>query len=335
MQRRHVLFAVSLFVIFAAMLAGHSSWGINGAAAAEKEFVFGVSVPQLDADGFRANVLGLRQKADEIGGIKLVVYDALQSVDNQTKQIEDFITQKVDAIIFIPVDSAAMASAVLKANKASIPVITIDRSVEGGETAGLVESDNYAHGARAADLMKEIAETHGMKVSDLKVLELLGALSTSSGQERHDGFADRAKELGIPIIAALPTEYMQDLAYNATMDGFQAHSDINAIYEASDIAMSSGVESALRQINKLFPPEDKKHIIITTVDGGPAAMNSLRAGFIDALAQQQILGMSHQAVELAYKILNGGKPEQAIIRIPPHSVTKENVDDPKLWPNTL
>ena len=311
----------------------------GGEAAAEETgeeagLTFGVSMPQLDNDGFKANLIGIQQFADE-NGIELVVTDAKAMADTQMQNIEDLITNDVDAIVMCPVDSGALAAAVTKAEDAGIPVISFDRNVEGDVLTGLAESDNKAHGAAAADLMAEVAEAEGIAVGDLVVLELLGTQSATAGLERHQGFEERAGELGITIVASLPTEFEDDTAYNAVMDAFQAHPDINAIFVPSDNACYSGVESALSQLNKLVPKGEEGHILITSVDGGPTGLDGVRNGYIDAIAAQSKLLMSEEAMNMALKVVQGETLEENIVRIQPTTVTQENVDDPTLWANAI
>jgi len=306
----------------------------DGAATATT-YVFGISMPQLDNDGFKANLIGIQQAAEAFGDVELLVVDAQNNADTQMKQIEDFITKKVDAIVMCPVDSGALSAAVQKANEANIPVVAFDRNVSGGELTGLAESDNAAHGAKAADLMKEAAEKAGMEVSELKVLELLGAQAASAGLERHEGFSSRCEELGIEIVAALPTEFKMDNAYAAVLDAFQANGDINAIYIPSDNALYSGVESALTQIAKLVEIDQEGHIIITTVDGGPQGLNGIRNRYIDASAAQSKLIMSTEAMNIAYLAVTGQPIETSVVKIQPTPVTLDNVDDPSLWANAI
>jgi len=79
----------------------------------------------------------------------------------------------VDGIILLPVDSSALAGKVKEAVDAGIPVVCMDRSVDGDIATCTIESDNYQHGVESADLMLAAAEAQGMKAEDLKVLELL------------------------------------------------------------------------------------------------------------------------------------------------------------------
>ena len=84
------------------------------AAPADDPLVFGIAMPQLDNDGFKANMVGIRQFA-EANGIEIVVTDAKNTADTQMQNIEDLITKEVDAIVMCPVDSGAAAAAVQKA----------------------------------------------------------------------------------------------------------------------------------------------------------------------------------------------------------------------------
>lgn len=303
-------------------------------APAEATLTFGISMPQLDIDGFKANLVGIKQFAEE-NNIELVVTDAKSTADSQMQQIEDLTTKNVDAIVMCPVDSGALAAAVSKATAAGIPVVSFDRNVSGDVLTGLAESDNTAHGAAGADLMKEAAEKSGMKVEDLVVLELLGTQSATAGLERHEGFSGRAAELGITIVSALPTEFKNDNAYNAVLDAFQANPDINAIFVPSDNALYSGVESALLQLGKLAKTGEEGHILITTVDGGPQGLEGIRNGYVDATAAQSKLVMSAEAMQLALSAVKGETITENIIRIQPTPVTIENVDDPSLWANSV
>jgi len=308
----------------------------SGSTSAQnaKQLVFGLSSPQLDATGFKVNADAVQKYCDD-NGIKLITLDASNDVDKQLKQIEDFITQGVNAIIFTPVDSAALAKGVEKANAANIPIVAMDRSVEGGKLTGMVESDNTAHGAEAAVLMAQAAKDAGIDVKDLKVLELLGAQATSAGLERHDGFSKKAAELGINIVSSLPTEWQSDKAYNAVLDAFQAHPDINAIFEASDIAMHGGVEPALKQLGKLVAAGTQGHIMITSVDGGPQGLDAIRNGYIDGIASQSLIEMGSKAAEIAMQAANGGMngKDTVTVKLNPVAAQKSNVDSAELWAN--
>ncbi|MBN1266472.1 MAG: sugar ABC transporter substrate-binding protein, partial [Anaerolineales bacterium] len=261
--------------------------------------------------------------------------DARDSVENQIAIIEDLIVQEVDAIVFVPVDSAALSTAVERANEAGIPVVTMDRSTAGGEVVALVESNNVEIGAKGAELMAEVAANYGVAIEDLVVLELLGDLATSAGQERHEGFSTTAEELGINVVAELPTNWSAEQANAAVLDAFQANPDINAIYMASGCAMFSGVDPAMESLGKWVPVGQEGHIIIISTDGCPAPIQAIRDGKVDADSAQQLITMGQTAIEIAVNAVNGVMPEDSVVRLGPDPITPDNVDELTHWGNAV
>jgi ABC-type sugar transport system substrate-binding protein len=172
-------------------------------------------------------------------------------------------------------------------------------------------------------------------LEDLQVLELLGDLATSAGQERHEGFSTKAEELGLNVTAELPTYWDSEKANAAVLDAFQANPDINAIYMASGCAMYAGVESALISLDKFVPQGEEGHIILISTDGCPAPLDGIRNGFVDADSAQQLVTMGREAVEAAVNAVNGVMPESDVIRLGPDPITAENVDDLFHWANQL
>ncbi len=305
-------------------------------STAPEKLTIGLSMPEIKTDGFTAMANGVQMYADQ-AGVELLVADADNDAATQMSQIEDFISKGVDGIIMCPADSGALSAAVEKANEASVPVVCMDRSVTSGNIVALIESDNVEHGYQAGLYMAEAAEKAGIALSDLKILELQGDLATSAGQERSEGFQKACTEKGMTIVTSLPTYWDPDKAYNAALDAFQAHSDINAIFEASDSIMCAAVNSALDQLGKSVPVGQTGHVIVTTVDGCPVVIDAIKAGSVDATAVQSILTFGQVAVE---KIIAAAAGEIALDanetqRLAPVKATADNADSEELWANAI
>jgi len=75
-----------------------------------------------------------------------VVAESYNDPTKQTAQVESFIASKVDAILLPPANPQALIPAVEEANKAGIPVITVDTNVAGGKVASFVASNNITVG---------------------------------------------------------------------------------------------------------------------------------------------------------------------------------------------
>lgn len=102
---------------------------------------------------------GAQAEADA-RGLHLNITDAQNDPTQQINQMETFTSQNVKAAIINPVDSDAAVPAVGVANRAKVPVISIDRDVNGGTVGSTIASDNVAGGRLAA---KTLAESLGGK----------------------------------------------------------------------------------------------------------------------------------------------------------------------------
>jgi ribose transport system substrate-binding protein len=65
------------------------------------------------------------------------------SIPEQMSQIEDAITKRPSAVVFVPVDSKAMVPGVQKMNAAGIPVVNIVDHSLGGEILSWVGADEH------------------------------------------------------------------------------------------------------------------------------------------------------------------------------------------------
>ncbi len=280
------------------------------------------------------------KRAEEYGkeqGYDVTFYDADNEADTQASQVDDVIASGFDAIVLAPVDADAMSDSVMKINDAGIPVTLLDRTVTEGAYVALNQANNVECGYEGAKQIVEQAEKQGIAVEDLKVLELQGMLSSTSGRERSEGFQQGAEELGFTIVSSLPTDWESEKAYNATLDALQADPDINAIFCASDGVMADSVINALDQLQLLKNTGEEGHIVIVTVDGTPGVIQYIKDGQIDAACSQPAYAMAEGAVDYLTKALDGEEEADACIdnSLNPTTITADNADDDTLWGNNV
>ncbi len=88
----------------------------------------------------------------EAEGVTLIESDGQNSAPKQTGDVEAAIVQGVNAIVISPLDVNALAPAVEQAIQAGIPVVTIDRRVDGVEgILAHVGADNVKGGEAQAE----------------------------------------------------------------------------------------------------------------------------------------------------------------------------------------
>ena len=73
------------------------------------------------------------KKAATAAGVKIIVESADNDAKKQVNQVNDLITQNVNALVFIAQDATSAAAGVKAANAANIPVIAVDEKPESGD----------------------------------------------------------------------------------------------------------------------------------------------------------------------------------------------------------
>ena len=142
-----------------------------------------------------ANAMKEEAKKDNVN---LSVSIANQDLNKQLSDVEDFITKKVDAIIVSPVDSKGVQAAIIKADKAGIPVITVDVAAEGVPVVSHVATDNYAGGVEAGKLMGKLLHGKG-------TVAIISYPALQSVVARVDGFKKGLSDTpDIKIVAEQP-----------------------------------------------------------------------------------------------------------------------------------
>lgn len=78
--------------------------------------------------------------------VDLKVSDANNNIKKQIEDIERFIANKVDVIIVSPIQSKPLTAVVEKSIKAGIPVLVVDRKIDGENYTAYLGADNIEIG---------------------------------------------------------------------------------------------------------------------------------------------------------------------------------------------
>ena len=104
----------------------------------------GFSAPAADHGWMASITESTRTVADQYDDVELVVAEGTNDPQVQIQQVETFINDKVDAIVLLPFDGAALTPVALQAMEAGIPVINVDREFSDPNAARVtVLGDNY------------------------------------------------------------------------------------------------------------------------------------------------------------------------------------------------
>ena len=255
----------------------------------------GLSVSTLNNPFFVSLSEGAKQKATELN-INLSVVNASDDTAKQTSDIEDLISKNVQVIIVNPVDSDAVAPAVLDAINANIPVISVDRGVNGVEVTSAISSDNVAGARLAGEYLIELIGENS------KVAELIGIPGATATIDRGKGFHQSA-DGKLNIVASQTANFNRAEGLTVMENILQANPDIKGIFAHND-EMALGALEAVESLGK--------DIVIIGFDATDDAIYAVQNGTMKATVAQQPELMGATAIETALKIINGETVEKTI-----------------------
>jgi ABC-type sugar transport system substrate-binding protein len=285
--------------------------GSSGSAAAGGQPTIGVSFDKMD-DSFR---VGEKKYLDQYAkqlGINLVYQDAQSSAQQQSSQIQSFISQGVSGIIEIPWDTQAVAADVAAAKAAKLPLVVMDQ--QPADTTGVffyVGGDPASDGkAAGAALIKAAAG------KPLKVLELQGSLNNINGLQRSKGFEDTvAAAPNIQIVAKAPTDWTADKALAATQNALQANPDLGAVYAPWTGALPA-IQSALKASNKFQPVGQAGHVTTVSINGDELGCKYVSDNTDDVDLATPVQEMTKQAIDAITNAAKGTQPTQNVTLLP-------------------
>jgi len=244
---------------------------------------------------------GLKAAADA-AGFKLVVTAGEFDVAKQKDQIQDFIVQKVNAIVVCPCDSRSIGTAVAAANEAGIPVFTADIAclAEGVKIVSHIASDNVAGGKLAAHAVAEAINGTGE-------VAIIDHPEVESVIQRVKGFEEEiATYEGITVVAKLSGHGVKDQAFRTAEDILQAHPGLAAFFGIND-------DSALGALAAVEKAGKEGQVQIVGFDAVPEARKVIAEGKIYADVIQQPEKIGRSTIEAVQTYLSGGAVEPVIL----------------------
>ena len=294
---------------------------LGSGAALAADLKIGVSMSQFD-DTYLTNVREYMDKHAKSypkgDGVQLQFEDARADVVKQLSQVENFISQKVDAIIVNPVDTASTARISKSAIEAGIPLVYVNRRPDQKDLpkgVAAVTSDDEEAGRLQ---MQYIADKLGGKG---KIVILLGDLANNSTTNRTKGVKEvLTKYPGIKIEQEQTGIWLRDRGMTLVNDWLTQGREFNAVLANND-EMAIGASMALRSAGK-----EKGSVLIAGVDGTPDGLNAITKGDMTVSAFQDAKGQAVGSVEAARKMAKKEPVEQNVV-IPFQLITPDNVKD--------
>ncbi|MDP5291592.1 ribose ABC transporter substrate-binding protein RbsB [Oceanimonas sp. CHS3-5] len=233
---------------------------------------------------------GAEQKAAELG-YNLIVLDSQNDPAKELANVEDLNVRGAKVLLINPTDSDAVANAIRLANRAKLPVLTLDRAASRGDVVSHIASDNVAGGKMAGDFIAERVS------SNARVIQLEGIAGTSAARERGEGFARAVSEHGFNLMASQPADFDRTKGLNVMENLLTGNPDVQAVFAQND-EMALGAMRALQAANK-------KDVLIVGFDGTEDGIKAVQGGRLAATIAQQPGEIGAIAVETADRVLKG------------------------------
>jgi len=263
------------------------SASVSSAALAQDTLAMVVST--LNNPFFVTMKEGAEVKAKELG-YKLIVLDSQNDPSKELANVEDLTVRGVKAILINPTDSDAVSNAIRIANRAGVPVLTLDRGASRGEVVSHIASDNVAGGALAGQY---IADTLGANV---KVIQLEGIAGTSAARERGQGFMQAVASNKMELLGSQPADFDRAKGLNVMENMLAANPNVQAVFAQND-EMALG---ALRAIQA-----SGKKVLIVGFDGTKDGVAAVKRGILGATIAQQPALIGALGIETADQVLKG------------------------------
>ncbi|TXH61668.1 MAG: ribose ABC transporter substrate-binding protein RbsB [Tolumonas sp.] len=233
---------------------------------------------------------GAETKAKALG-YDLLVLDSQNDPAKELANVEDLTVRGVKVLLINPTDSDAVGNAIAIANKAKLPVLTLDRGANKGTVVSHIASDNIAGGKMAGDF---IAQKLGEKA---KIIQLEGIAGTSAARDRGAGFKQAADAHGFQMLASQPADFDRTKGLNVMENLLSGHGDVQAVFAQND-EMALGAVRALQAAGK-----DK--VLVVGFDGTDDGVKAVQKGKMAATVAQQPDQIGAIGVETADKVLKG------------------------------
>ncbi len=253
----------------------------------------GLTITDITLPFFVILSKAIEKKAAESGIELIAVHPAAYDAAEQIAIIEDFVRQKVDAIIVVAVDSRSIVPAVEEANQAGIPVVAVDKEIWGGEIACTVQTDNVKGAELAAEYIAERLGYRG------RVINIQGPQLQQTALHRSGGLhsvLDRYPDL--EVVFEREAGWAVEDGRQATAEALRAHPEAEALFANND-PLLLGALQAVKEAGKLG------QLVMVGFDAIPEVLVLIDKGEVDASVQQFPIKMGEIGVEMALKAIRG------------------------------
>ena len=310
--------AISI-LLTAAMGVSVLAAGTVTVSAAEKKdkYVIGMSQCNLGEPWRVAMNDQIALAAEKHPEFEVIYADAAQDNSKQIADIENFVQMGVDLIITSPNEATPLTNAVSAAYDAGIPVILLDRKIDGDKYTQFIGADNVDMGRIAGEYVADTLLPDGGKVCEIKGLE-----GTSGGIDRDNGFREGIKKNDkIEIVSVNNADWLREKAITVAEEMLQTNDEIDLFLALND-PMAEGAYIAAKNAGR------EGDILFVGFDGLPTPDGGIRSVMDGRLSMTQVYPTGGaEAIESAYQLLVEGKELDKTLTLTSEIVIPDNAEE--------
>jgi len=276
--------------------------GSARAGTPDRPWVIGMSQCNL-GEPWRVQMnADIAQAAAQHPNLRVVFKDAQNDSLVQRAQVEELASQGIHLLIVSPKEAAPLTRPVAEVYAKKIPVIVLDRAVQGDEFTSFIGADNVKIGHAAGAWTASVLGGRG------KIVELEGLMTSTPGQDRHSGFhagLAEADARSVEVVFSADMQWLEPNARREMESALASQRHIDLVYAHNDpgahgaylAAKAAGREKEMKFVGiDALPHEGRRYI---------------EQGILDATFLYPTGG--REAIDLALRILRGEQVEKRIV----------------------
>lgn len=254
-------------------------------------------------------------------GCTVVALDDALSPDKQVSNMQQLLSQNVDAIIFYPLDPKATTPVLKQAKTKNVPVIAIDASFGNTDAVPLIATQVWQGRDIQAFLQANAlaAEKPDAKVGLIGIGIPVPAIKYLTGRQK-----DFLEQKGLTVLGT------QDNPSDDVTGGEKAGNALLQRNQEIDSVVGYNDPSALGAV--IAARATGRDITVVGLNGSSDGIEGVKSGRLIATVQVDPIGIGAQTAVAAYSLITKQNlPLAPIVIRPGVLVTQDNVDDIPSW----
>lgn len=245
--------------------------------------IIGILVPNIINPFFNELAVAIEEECD-LRGYRLTLCNSNNDREKEKRNLNLLERLNADGVILM----TNMDTVHKEIGNCRIPIVMIDRQIEGGNEISCIQSNHYQGGRMSMEHLLECGCEH--------IIQLSGPLQLSSARQRHQGYLDVCRERGIKPVW-IEGEYSFESGIEMAVQLLERYPDTDGIIAANDMVAIS-VYKELHKKGKRVPED------IQLIGFDNISLSSLFTPEITTIAQP-IAQMGQEAVRMLTEYVIG------------------------------